>query len=324
MYDGFMGRESIDRYEPEPWRFWCAATLPALATIGAVFGVPLLIATEGSVKYSAFLFLGVPLIQGVLVGSILQARHAVPRRTYWAAINASGFVSALLLLIGLREGFICIILALPLLLPMLYLGGQIAMWLSKSSGTASISLLVLPVAVLAGTRLTYAPKSTNYAVTETIINAPAEEIYPLAKSLDRIEPSEFWLFRMGVAHPVSTQTFADGTRICRLSTGDMPEVVTRDAPNRELRFKVLATPPTMREANPFGNVHADHLSDNFRVHHGGFEFVELPGGRTLVRGQTEYSHRLGPAWYWDMWTDAVVHEVHGAVFSEMRRRAEPR
>ena len=100
----------------------------------------------------------------------------------------------------------------------------------------------------------------------------------------------------------------------------MPEFVSMNVRNKVFEFTVTETPATMKELNPFGEVDAPHLESHFEVIKGKFEFDALPGNRTRVRATSYYRHRLGPAWYWNLWTDDIVHQIHHSVFDEMGRR----
>lgn len=111
-------------------------------------------------------------------------------------------------------------------------------------------------------------------------------------------------------------------RLCRLSTGDMPEVIEEVRANRYLRFRVLKTPASMRELNPFGEVNSPHLHGYYTSKKGEFRLTPLPGGRTLLEGSSRYECRIYPAIYWNLWTDTIVDRVHLSVMQEIRRRAE--
>jgi len=158
--------------------------------------------------------------------------------------------------------------------------------------------------------------------TEVWVNAPPEKVWPyVLNSSDYPEP-KFWLFRLGVAHPVATSTEGN-TRICRLSTGDMRERIVRFEPSRRLTFEVLNTPPTVRETNPFGQVDARHNDTRFRCLTGDWQLIPERGGTRIV-GTSEYAHRFGANEYWRLWTDEIVHQVHWRVFDHIKEVVEKR
>jgi len=161
--------------------------------------------------------------------------------------------------------------------------------------------------------------------TSIIINAPADRIWPLVNNLDSVAPTSNFLFRNGVAHPTSTKTTGEGVgaaRLCRLSTGDMPERISVWEPGKRLVFDVLQTPACMKEWNPFGPVKAAHLTGYYSCRQGEFLLRSLGPDKTEVIGISRFDHRFGPTWYWSLWTTYIVHSVHSSVLDEIKRRTE--
>jgi hypothetical protein len=112
-------------------------------------------------------------------------------------------------------------------------------------------------------------------------------------------------------------------RLCRLSTGDMPEIVTVWKPCEELRFKVLSTPPAMKELGFFGRtINAAHLHSAYASLEGGFVLVPLSSERTRVIGESRYRLNIAPAAYWNLWTKEIVHMVHRRVLEHVKTEAE--
>jgi hypothetical protein len=76
----------------------------------------------------------------------------------------------------------------------------------------------------------------------------------------------------------------------------------------------------MKELNPFHAVEARHLVGYYECLRGRFTLKRLPDGTTELTGTSWYQHRLAPALYWNLWTDEIVHEVHGRVLGAIQRR----
>ena len=55
---------------------------------------------------------------------------------------------------------------------------------------------------------------------------------------------------------------------------------------------------------------------------GEFRLDPLPGGRTRLEGTTWYRHRIWPAEYWQVWSDAIIHRVHRRVLAHIKKSAE--
>ncbi len=88
----------------------------------------------------------------------------------------------------------------------------------------------------------------------------------------------------------------------------------------------------MIEWNPFyEHVDAPHLHGFFRANHGEFRLEEVPTTRdgvtvvhTRLSGTTWYQHGLQPEFYWQWWSDLMVHAIHRRVLAHIAGQAESR
>lgn len=158
-----------------------------------------------------------------------------------------------------------------------------------------------------------------------VVDATPEEVWPHLFNIDELPPTRNVLFQSGIAHPIQVRSegqFLGAWRECVLTTGVMPERISILEPFQRMRFDVLRTPPSMREVNPFGEVHAAHLEGYNEVHYGEFRLEAVGDGRTRLYGTSVYSHRFYPEFYWSLWTDAIAHFTHLRVMNEIKHRAE--
>lgn len=226
------------------------------------------------------------------------------------------------------EGVICEIMATPVMFPFMFGGAWLGKSIANRTGSGRIGLAIALPAVFVSHELdAIIPMETTREMrTTVIVDAPPAKVWPFLHHLD-VSTSDDWLFKAGVAHPVRIRTEAvrvGAFRTCILSTGDMPETITAVEPNERLAFHVLATPDSMKELNPFGEVKAAHLKGYFESLDGSFTLEPLSDGRTKLTGWSRYRHRYRPAIYWSVWTDAIVKKVHVRVLDEIKRRAESR
>ncbi len=111
-------------------------------------------------------------------------------------------------------------------------------------------------------------------------------------------------------------------RYCEFSTGAFVEPIEAWDEGRLLKFAVTHNPPAMREWTFWPNVHPPHV-DGFPKSDGGqFRLIPLPSGRTRLEGTTWYRHHLWPAAYWRLWSDAIIHRIHGRVLRHVKTLAE--
>ena len=78
----------------------------------------------------------------------------------------------------------------------------------------------------------------------------------------------------------------------------------------------------MRELSPW-KVTPPHILRNYmRSRRGQFRLAALSDRRTLLEGTTWYQHNMWPAGYWKMWSDVIIHRIHGRVLKHIKRLAE--
>ncbi len=72
----------------------------------------------------------------------------------------------------------------------------------------------------------------------------------------------------------------------------------------------------------FWNINAPHLHDYFVSKEGQFKLTALPNGKTLLEGTTWYYHDIKPAFYWQLWSNYIVHKIHDRVLMHIKMNAE--
>jgi hypothetical protein len=163
--------------------------------------------------------------------------------------------------------------------------------------------------------------------SEVIINATPAQVWKQLKDIRDLPAPTEPLFVFGVAHPLEAYVVGEGgvgaARVCRLSTGDMPERITVWKPEQELKFIVLDTPAAMREATIFGqDLDGAHLHTTYTSLDGGFRLEALPNGQTRLIGTSRYLLAITPASYWNLWTREIVSQVQLRVMNHVKAKAE--
>ena len=161
--------------------------------------------------------------------------------------------------------------------------------------------------------------------TSIEIAAPPEVVWHHIVSFAEIPEPKGWLFRSGIAYPKRARIVGEGVgavRYCEFSTGAFVEPIeVWDAPNH-LEFAVISNPPPMEEWSPWADLHPAHLEGFMVSEKGEFRLVEQPDGTTHLIGTTWYSHGLGPDWYWRIWSDLIIHNIHNRVLVHIKASAE--
>jgi hypothetical protein len=232
------------------------------------------------------------------------------------------------------EGVICIIMLLPLAVPIVLLGAAIG-YLVVGYGPRRerelgkfIAVLIALVPTMVGAEH-FAPPAPLYFTCETsvLIDAPPEDVWRHVVSFSDLDTPTDWVFRTGLAYPIRARIEGRGAgavRHCEFSTGAFEEPIEVWDEPRLLRFSVTKNPPPMREWNPLFEIHPPHLDGFLISKRGQFLLTPMPWGKTFLSGSTLYQHGLWPAWYWRLWSDPIIHRIHDRVLQHIKGLAEGR
>ena len=299
--------------------FTVALAVPAVVLCSKVFE---------SFGWGVFVALPVALgLSAALVHSAVEHRPA--SSCIGVGLLSLGLCAAALLIVAV-EGVLCLVMAAPLAAPLTVLGALIGYSAQTSAWRANSGRLLavgwLPFLATVGSERLVPPTPEEIAAVSVIeVDAPPETVWQHVVTFsDLPEPSD-WVFSTGIAYPVRARIVGEGVgaiRTCEFSTGAFVEPITAwDAPRR-LAFDVQEQPHPMRELSLYRNLDTPHLEGFFRSHRGQFQLLELPGNRTRLEGTTWYSQRFWPAGYWRLWSDFLIHRIHGRVLSHIKAEAE--
>lgn len=235
-------------------------------------------------------------------------------------------IFTLALLVCAIEGIICIAMAAPFGLFFTWLGTRIGYYVINKNNMNSFSVFL--VLMLCIPLVSFVEKDISPAyhtvITQVEINAPIEKVWTNVIEFPQLEePTEF-LFKAGIAYPIKASIEGEGVgaiRHCTFNTGSFVEPITRwDAPNL-LQFDVVEQPAPMKELS-FWDVDAPHLHDYFVSKRGQFKLVSLSKNKTLVEGTTVYYHNIRPVFYWQLWSNHIVHKIHERVLNHIKANSE--
>jgi hypothetical protein len=272
----------------------------------------------------------VPLVTAGIAG-FLSARAG---RTLSQSIGAAFLtLTAILTILGFAamEGVICILMAAPFVGLLGIIGALLGHWLATLTSrpayqVQSAAWLAVIVCAIGESIAPPAPLE-DVVSSEVIINATPAQVWKQLKDIRDLPAPTEPLFVFGVAHPLEAYVVGEGgvgaARVCRLSTGDMPERITVWKPEQELKFIVLDTPAAMREATIFGqDLDGAHLHTTYTSLDGGFRLEALPNGQTHLIGTSRYLLAITPASYWNLWTREIVSQVQLRVMNHVKAKAE--
>ena len=299
-----------------------------LLTVAVVFSIGFVsIYFFGDYGWTVFTFL--PFLIGFLPSYFASKRLELTKLQCYGLSFASLIVTGMALLGFGIEGILCILMALPILIVIILLGAYIGFLINnrKSKFSRAHATLILAFYSLSFLSFDYInePDELISAKTEIVINAPIEKVWKHLIDFDTIPKSDDFIFKHGIAYPISAQTKGNGVgaiRYANFTTGTFLQSVTAwDEPNL-LKFQVESQPQPMKEWNPFWNIHPPHLDGYYKSTKGQFRLQRIGNNVTLLEGTTWYKADIYPQFYWEIWINAIIRKVHQKVLEHIKSESE--
>lgn len=284
--------------------------------------------------YGWSLFVGLPFVLPMLsvviygLGREVTAGQCLSIGWLWL------LVAILAMIATAFEGLICILMMLPIAIPIVMLGSIIGYFIVALGsrrpgelGKVALVLLALLPTMVGAEHLTTPEPLLFTCETSTVVDAPPEAVWRHVVTFSDLDEPDDWLFRAGVAYPIRARIEGTGVgavRRCEFSTGAFVEPIEVWDEPKLLRFVVTSNPAPMREWNPLFEIHPPHLDGFLVSKRGQFQLTPMAGGKTLLRGSTLYQHGLWPASYWRMWSDPIIHRIHDRVLGHIKTLSESR
>ena len=272
----------------------------------------------GLVDYSWILFGLLPIVLGVAIGTMKVRKYAL-----WGAVTTTMLLLIAIYIPGL-SGVICIVMAIGLVVPFIFLGYVIARLVKRYrliKETNKVSILVLPLIPF----LIAAPtehflkreKETIIEVrTEKIFNYTPGEVYDAIKSVDTLDAEKPFLLKLDLPIPtkcVLEKEEVGALRTCyfkggRLSNADfgggtITERVTALERGKILRMDVI-------DYNLIGR---KWLGFKEAIYY----FEPVNNNSCKLTRITTYSSVLTPRFYWEPMEKLGVRQEHDYVFNNL-------
>lgn len=291
--------------------------IAGLLTLWGIYGIG---------EYGIALFILTPLFIGAAPVILYGYKKQTTKKEAWHTGLLTLGVFSLGLLVFAFEGLICIVMAAPLTIPLSIAGSYLGFVLinnSQKKSIASILILISLIPLTAFIEKETEPKLSP-VVTSVIIDADRETVWNNVIAFPELDsPSEF-IFKAGIAYPTNATIDGSGVgsiRYCNFSTGSFIEPITVWEQPKVLEFNVKEQPKPMKEVSLW-EVNAPHLNDYFVSERGRFELIELQNGKTKLVGTTWYSSNIKPRFYWRLWSDYIVHNIHKRVLQHIKATSE--
>lgn len=279
-------------------------------------------------EYGLALFIGLPFLLGA-VSAFLYSHHVA--RSLLQSLGIAFLTVSLTMLaifVLAMEGLLCLVMAAPIAYGIAFAGALVGHALSRRApgGVPTMLLMLLLTPALMAFEVVNPAQAPLFpVVTSLIIDAPRQAVWNELVAFSRMDGPDELLFRAGISYPVEARIEGTGVgacRYCQFNTGPFVEPITTwDEPDL-LAFDVLEYPPPMTEFSIYARIDAPHVEGYFQSRRGQFRLETLPDGATLLEGTTWYTHDIWPAWYWRIWSDAILHRIHGRVLKHIKSEVE--
>jgi hypothetical protein len=334
-------RQAADATAPKPARHWLSGVLwwMFILGLGAAYGIfgyrffegALSTPAQGKSGLMLLSFLGaVPLVIGAGVVYLAGLRQRIG---FMQALSLSGVPVLVVVFVAgtiLREGFICILMALPLFLLVAGIGA-IAGWLAtslsrKQSGKVMCVAVLVPFFLGAGERNLPAPDRVRSIHRSVLIQAPAPVIWQLVNYPTGIRPEELGpslAYYIGVPYPIEARTLQPGVggmRKLKWQRGvSFDEQIISWEENRHIAWRYIFGPDSF----PPGS-----LDEHIRLGGQYFDLVDTAYTLTPQDGGTrldiDLSYRVSTHfnWYAGPWANFLLGDAAEAILHFYQHRAE--
>jgi hypothetical protein len=269
---------------------------------------------EGAGIFILSEFVIVPLLMGMISAWFWKDLDFSRGKNFVYTLYNS-FIAIALSYIFLGEGVICLLIVSPLIIGFIYAGIELGDFLfEKNKTTLNVSVLSILFILFISDALS--KHEYENMVTDTIvINATPDKIWRNVVAFEKIKrENTFWLFKIGLPSPVqSTVTgyYKGAGRKCIFSNGYVfDEKITTYEPANNLVFDITNQPK-----DPEIMKHIDIIRGQFLLKDNG-------NGTTTLIGNSWYKLYVFPVWYYDIWAQSIVRNVHTRVMEHIKELSE--
>jgi hypothetical protein len=289
------------------------------------------LATDVMRQYGWGLFLVTPISCGALSVAIYNRNRVVRLKSSIATSVLAGLCSLVVFLLLGREGLICLLMAIPVVLPAFIIGGLIGHYISRNNahrGFQNIACLILFLIApiwMGFEKVASEEEAVRSVESRVRIKSTRDLIWREVIAFSPIpEPSEF-SFRAGIAYPIKARIDGVGVgaiRYCQFTTGDFVEPITVWDSGYHLAFNVDAQPVPMIEVSPYSSIHPPHLDWAIQSKRGEFRIEQVSDGSYDLVGRTWFVVHMSPGIYWSSIVDHYIHMIHLRVLNHIKSTLE--
>jgi hypothetical protein len=272
------------------------------------FGLGFLSLHFGYSDYGWVFFVLLPLSLGVAIGSMPSEKWA------YLGLTVGIMTFILLLLFSALEGLLCVILSVPIIVPLVWVGVLMNKYLIergiiKSKNTLNMTVLPLVIVLFISPFEQYFYNNKIEVVevkTERIYPYTTEQVYDAIKSVDTLIAEKTFLMRLDLPIPnkcILEKEEVGGLRTCYFSGGTITEKITELEKAKVLRMDVIDYKLTGRKWLGFKEAI--------------YYFDKIGTDSCKMTRITTYTSVLKPRIYWQPLEKLGISQEHDYVFDNL-------
>ncbi|EMK25626.1 hypothetical protein [Leptospira kirschneri] len=241
-------------------------------------------------------------------------------------ILSAGFSIFVFLIFG-KEGLICILMAFPIAFLLIFIGALIGSYIYMKN--LSKYLVILIVLCFNVSAYIYDRNDQNLekqkVQTSIEINASKKEVWKHIISPFEFGEAENFFLRNGISYPASMRIVEQNGKLflfCNYTNGTTSANVDSFENLERFSFSFPEPQVTMKETSLYGEVEPKHIRGKVWAVFGEFRLIEVSENKTKVIATTEYVNNLGPKFYWKLWEDYLINEIHHHVLTKIKNKIE--
>lgn len=262
----------------------------------------------GLLEYSWIIFVLLPITLGIAIGSMPY------KKWLHYGVGFAFTIFILLLVLGKLEGMICVLMSVPIIIPLIFIGIEISNFLKKKGifkPKNTLKVLALPIIILIFGVPIENFIFTNEAQIEEVKTTriypfKPEQVYNSIKSVDTLVADKPFLMKLDLPIPqkcILEREAIGGLRTCYFEGGTITEKITELEKGKILRMDVIDYSLTGRKWLGFNE--AIYYFDLI-----GYDSCQL----TRI---TTYSSTLKPRFYWKALEIIGINQEHTFVFDNL-------
>jgi len=265
-----------------------------------------------------------PLCLGAMAQTVFDP--ARQQNHWWIVLYALGLTAVMLAILWLIEveTLICIVVSLPIIIPLEMVGVILARsYLGQNNTTMNAALFLLPLLALPAERYVTYPQSAGVVISKIIIDAPTDAVWGHTVVIPPIQEHErIWTLShmlLGAPQPVSAEVEGNLRQLKWTKGVRFQEIITERIKHERLAWNFsFNDPQSLASFDP----HISPNSEMLRVANGFYQLSATADGRTLVQLQTHYTVRSPFNAYLNLWGHLFLNDFQNSVLAVIKSRSE--